>query len=224
VINSLTLPVVVIAAFLDSFNPCAISVLLISLGFVASLGYIAKSIRKIGAAYVLGAYLGYLSIGLGVLKAITLFGTPNLFAKIAAFLFIVWGLVEFLKLKFPNLNIFKIPGFTHTYLARFMQKGSLFASFITGVLVSLFEFPCTGGPYFSILALLRGQATILSGLGYLLVYNLVFVLPLILIVVLASNKLLTEKINVWRKQNSKIFTVASGIIFIVLCVVLFMIV
>ena len=219
-INSLTLPVVVIAAFLDSFNPCAISVLLISLGFVASLGYIAKSIRKIGAAYVLGAYLGYLSIGLGVLKAITLFDTPNLFAKIAAFLFIVWGLLELLKLRLPDLSIFKIPRAAHAYLARFMQKGSLPASFTTGVLVSLFEFPCTGGPYFSILALLGSQATVLSGLGYLLVYNLVFVLPLILVVVLTSNKLLTEKINIWRKQNSRIFTVASGIVFIVLGIIL----
>ena len=220
--NSLTFPVVIAAAFLDSINHCAISVLLISLGFIVGVGYSAKYVRYIGMAYVCGAYLGYLSIGLGVLKALTLFSIPNLFGKIAALLFLLWGILEFVKILFPQFNIFKIPRFSHAYLARFMQKGSIPASFMTGILVSLFEFPCTGGPYFSILALLRQQHTFVSGLGYLLLYNVIFVLPLILIVAMAGNKSLTGKIEIWRKQNNRNFSVISGTTFIALGIVLFL--
>jgi len=65
----------------------------------------------------------------------------------------------------------------------------------------MWEFPCTGGPYLMVLGLLHDRATFISGFGYLAWYNVVFVLPLILILIVAGNETLLKKAEEWKKKN-----------------------
>jgi cytochrome c biogenesis protein CcdA len=58
------------------------------------------------------------------------------------------------------------------------------ATVVSGVLVAIFEFPCTGAVYFSIISLLASTETFSRGYVYLLIYNVVFILPLIIVFVL----------------------------------------
>ena len=78
------LPLLVIAAFVDSLNPCAISVLLLTIAFLFSLGKLRSDILKVGWAYVLGILLVYILIGLGILHALQAFNTPHIMSKIGA--------------------------------------------------------------------------------------------------------------------------------------------
>lgn len=213
----LFLPTLVVAAFLDSLNPCAISVLLITIGFLVQLGFKARKVFITGFAYILGIYLSYLLIGIGILKTLNLFLFSNLIPIIAAGLFLAWGILEIVRVRFENINsFFLIPQFTHKSFATLIQKGTLPAVFLTGVLVALFEFPCTGGPYLSILVLLGEKETFLQGFGYLLLYNLIFVSPLFVIIFVAGNNLVINKIQNFRKAHFKQFRLISGIIFILL--------
>ena len=82
-----------------------------------------------------------------------------------------------------------------------MEKASLPTAFLLGGLVGLCEFPCTGGPYLMILGLLHDQVTYARGLGYLAFYNLLFILPLIIILFLASNSVLLEKVRAWQRSE-----------------------
>lgn len=68
---NLTLPIVTIAALLDSINPCAISVLLLTIAFLISLRKNRRDILLIAGVYILGIFLIYILIGLGVLSALT---------------------------------------------------------------------------------------------------------------------------------------------------------
>jgi cytochrome c-type biogenesis protein len=52
-------------------------------------------------------------------------------------------------------------------------------------LVGLCTVPCSGAVYLGVLSLLALQPTAVLGYGYLVLYNLVFVLPLILILIAA---------------------------------------
>ena len=88
--------------------------------------------------------------------------------------------------------------------------------FFLGVLVGLFEFPCTGGPYLMILALLHDKATFTSGAAYLIYYNLIFVSPLILITLTTYNQTLTSKFESWRKSHAKQADLYSPIAMIIL--------
>ncbi len=55
---------------------------------------------------------------------------------------------------------------------------------VLGIFVVLVELPCTGAPYFAVLALLA-QGEYAAAVPYLLLYNFIFVLPLLFVVALA---------------------------------------
>src|SRR3990167_4850737 len=63
--GKLFLPLVVVAALIDSINPCAFSILLVTIAFLFSVGKLRRNILAIGGVYILGIFLAYLLIGLG---------------------------------------------------------------------------------------------------------------------------------------------------------------
>lgn len=60
--------IVISAAAMDSINPCAISVLLLTIGFLLSLGISRNKKLKIGLSYITGIFITYVLIGLEVLR------------------------------------------------------------------------------------------------------------------------------------------------------------
>ncbi|MDP2593277.1 MAG: cytochrome c biogenesis protein CcdA [bacterium] len=196
------LPLVLVAALIDSINPCAISVLFLTIAFLLSIKTDRIKILKIGGVYIFGIFTVYILIGLGLLKALHFFNTPHFMAKLAAVLVIFLGVVGLLNYFFPNFPIkFKLPSASHGQIAKLIEKGSLSAAFILGIFVGLCEFPCTGGPYLMILGMLHDADEYLKGLGYLLVYNMVFVLPLVVMLSLAGDKHLYESVAKWKSRN-----------------------
>ena len=97
-----------------------------------------------------------------------------------------------------------------------MEKASLPAALVLGIVVGLYEFPCTGGPYLMVLSLLHTQGRFWSGMGYLVLYNIVFVLPLVIFLVLTGNRSILDKIQEWRKNNMKGFRIWGSLILIAL--------
>jgi cytochrome c biogenesis protein CcdA len=214
---SLTLGLVSVTALLDSINPCAISVLLLTIGFLVSLGHLRSYILKIGSAYIIAIYITYLCIGLGVLRAMSIFGFPHIFAKVGA---LILGLTAVLNL--TGWVKLKMPDSSHPILAKYIGKATFPSALVLGVLVGLFEFPCTGGPYLSILGLLHDRATFLSGFAYLAYYNFIFVLPLVIILFLASRPGLLDKVNAFKKDHSKLADTVANVLMLLLSAVIWM--
>jgi cytochrome c biogenesis protein CcdA len=73
-----------------------------------------------------------------------------------------------------------------------------------------------------VLGLLHDHATYWKGFGYLLIYNFFFVLPLLVILILASNRSLLEKVQTWRKKETGAMHLWGGIAMVVLGVIIFM--
>ena len=215
-------PLVGISALVDSVNPCAFSILLLTVAFLVSLGKTRKSILAIGGFYIAGIFLVYVSIGLGILEALHLFNTPHFMAKVGAALLIGFGLINIVNELFPSFPVkLKIPAAAHGAIARLMERSSLPTAFLLGALVGLCEFPCTGGPYLLVLGLLHDTATRMTGLGYLVFYNLVFILPLVVILALASDRHLLAKVEAWKKDETKNMRLWGGIAAILLGVLMF---
>ncbi|MEK7646787.1 MAG: cytochrome c biogenesis protein CcdA [Patescibacteria group bacterium] len=218
------LPLVGVAALMDSINPCAFSILILTIAFLFSIGKLRSDILKIGGIYILGIFLIYLAIGLGILQTLHLFNTPHFMAKVGATLLVAMGLLSVIGHLFPNFPIkLKIPHASHARIAELMEKASMPAAFILGGLVGLCEFPCTGGPYLLVLGLLHDQATYLRGLGYLLFYNAIFVLPLVIILLISGNTALLEKVKTWKQANTGVMRLWGGIAMILLGLIIFII-
>lgn len=221
--GTLFFPLVTIASLIDSINPCAFSILLLTIAFLFSMGKLRSSILKIGGVYILGIFVVYLLIGLGILQTLHFFNTPHFMAKVGASLLLLFGLVNLINEFFPSFPIkFRIPHVAHRRMAALMEKGSLPTAFLLGVLVGLCEFPCTGGPYLMVLGLLHDHATFWKGLGYLAWYNIVFVLPLVVILFAVSNKILLDKVQTWRNTNTRSMRLYGGIAMIILGILIFL--
>src|SRR3989344_2291403 len=159
------LPLVGVAALIDSINPCAFSILILTIAFLFSIGKIRSSVLKIGGSYVAGIFIVYMLIRLGILQALHIFNTPHFMAKVGATLLVALGAINLINEFFPSFPIkLRIPQVAHRKMAELMEKGSVPTAFLLGGLVGLCEFPCTVGPYLMVLGLLHDQATYLKGL------------------------------------------------------------
>lgn len=215
---------IAIAALVDSVNPCAFSVLFISITFLFGLGKSREDILKAGVAYILGIFITYILIGLGILKVLSLFNIPNLMSKAGAIAIIGFGVVALINEFFPNFPIkLKIPQFAYGNIAKLMEKATLPAAVLLGIAVGLFEFPCTGGPYLFVLGLLHDQGNFIRGLAYLIFYNLIFVSPLIVILAISTNKKVLQSVDAVRRAETKQARIWLALIMIFLGTLVFVI-
>src|SRR3989344_4098997 len=209
------LPLVSTAALIDSITPCAFSILLLTIVFLVGIGQSRTGIMKLGALYIAGIFLAYLAIGFGLIQALHIFNTPHFMAKLGAAIMIVWGVLELVNVWFPAFPIkLQIPQAAHGAIARLMNRASLPAVFLLGALVGLCEFPCTGGPYLMVIGLLHDSGTYLRGAGYLILYNLIFVLPLVIVLAIASEKSILQKVDIWRKEHNRDMRLWAGVLMI----------
>jgi cytochrome c-type biogenesis protein len=216
------LPLVISTAAIDSINPCAISVLLLSIAFLASVKKERKAILLSGFIYILAVFVSYILIGVGILHVLTQFGEAKLIQKIGAALIVLIGLYAILTELFPKMPIkLQIPSFSKPLIGKVIFMGTYPAAFVLGVVVALVEFPCTGGPYLFILSMLQARETLISGLGYLIVYNIVFVLPLVAVLLFAGNKKVVAWFEARKSKNARAFRITLNVGLIVIGVLMF---
>jgi cytochrome c biogenesis protein CcdA len=115
------LPLVVASSLIDSINPCAFSILLLTIAFLFSIGKLRSGILKVGGAYIFGLFLVYILIGLGILQTLHIFNTPNFMAKVGVTLLIVLGGINLINEFFPSFPIkLRIPHAAHHKMAELM--------------------------------------------------------------------------------------------------------
>ncbi|MEK7572536.1 MAG: cytochrome c biogenesis protein CcdA [Patescibacteria group bacterium] len=218
------LPLVLISALLDSVHPCSFSILLITIAFLFGIQMSRKKILQLGGAYIVGIFSAYLLIGLGILKVLHLFNTPHFMGKLGATLLIVFGALNLLNRFFPTFPIkLKIPNFTHSLMGKLMDKVSFSAVFGLGLLVGICQFPCMGGPYLMVIGLLKDQVTYMSGFGYLLLYNLILIIPLVVVLFISAKKELVDKVQMWKRDNVSGLKFWAGIAMIIIGILIFFI-
>ena len=83
-----------------------------------------------------------------------------------------------------------------------LKQATVPATVGVGVLVGLCTFPCSGGVYVSIITLLNAKTTLAWGISYLALYNVLFVLPLIVILLAAGNRMVAKRWAGWEREHS----------------------
>ena len=218
------LPLVLISAILDSVHPCSFSILLITIAFLFGMQMTRKKILQIGGLYVAGIFAAYFTIGVGLLKVLHLFNVPHFMGKLGATLLIVFGALNIINELFPKFPIkLKIPSVSHTAMGRLMEKASFPAAFGLGLLVGVCQFPCMGGPYLMIIGLLHDKMTYFAGFGYLTLYNLILIIPLVVVLWIAADKVIVNKIQEWKITNLKGLRFWVGSAMIIIGVLIFFI-
>lgn len=215
--NFSMLPLVAITGFLDGIHPCAIAILIFFIAFLISLKRNYKDILILGIVYIFVIFLTYLAIGVGLLSGIMLFGQHHFFAKLGSWLLIFLGLITLKGYFFPKFRLgIKIPKVSNQKIKSILQKATLPTVAAAAFLVGLCSVPCSGGIYAAITALLASKTTFLTGFLYLLLYNFMFVLPLIIILALAYNPYTLLKLGQWQQRHKKTQKLVMGLLMIAL--------
>lgn len=219
--NRSLLSAVIISGFLDGLNPCAFAILLFLVAFIFMLKKSRLSVLKYSLVYIGAIYLTYLLIGLGIWKAVLFTSTPHFMAKVGSTLVIVLGTINILNYFFPKFPIslrISMPG--RQKILELMHKGTLPSTLVLGILVGFCTFPCSGGIYVAIVTLLAVKTTFILGFVYLLIYNLMFVLPLFILLALAGNRMTVEKLTNLEEQNEPRMRLIYGLTMIATGVVI----
>lgn len=214
------------AALIDSINPCAITILLLMIGLMFSLQKSRKAILAMGLFYILAVYITYFLIGLGFLKVVVLFNIANLVSYIAVGVLLIIALINlkdyFFSNFLPKLNL-RISLGARQMISDWVFKASIPAIMVVGFLVAITEFPCSGGVYFAIMGLLAVQATFWQGFNYLLFYNFIFVLPLIVIYLITINRMVAEKMVSYIEGLGKKSQLYMGIAMVILSLLILLV-
>jgi len=211
--GKLTLGSIIIAALIDSINPCAFGVLIFLLATMLSTASRKKAL-KYGLIYTFIIFIVYFFAGLGIMKIL------NEFSEMLGFIFITIGILVFIGGLIEIKDFFwygkgvslRIPVSAKPTVERIIKNGTLPAVILLGFFVTLIELPCTGGIYLAILSMMNISKTF--GIAYLVLYNFIFVLPLIIIILITYYGVKADKIQFWVEANKKWMRLAAGIVMI----------
>ena len=212
-----TLGTVVVTALIDSINPCAIGVLIL----LASIMVVYKSKKELlfyGMIYIFFVFFTYLLAGLGILyflSTVPLFISEYISILVGT-LIVIAGLIEIKDFFWYGKGIsLTIPAEKAKKIHEMTRKLTLPAMVILGIFVAAVELPCTGGPYLAILVFLSQNFNFKAFL-WLVFYNIIFVMPLIVILLMVYFGMKIQHLKRWKQNNRSYMRFATGIILILL--------
>ena len=160
---ALSLYVIVVAALVDSINPCAFAVLIILLAYLTSLGE-RRRIAIVGCTYIATVFVVYFIAGLGLLTVVQGIGLTGIVFTVAAVIAIIAGLINIAEVLLRReIFTLAIPVSQKDAIDRYIKKASVPSAIVLGALVSMVELPCTGGIYLAILGLIGDKMTLARG-------------------------------------------------------------
>ncbi len=211
------LGLVAVTAAVDSINPCAIGVLILLISILVAAKYKNK-LLSYGLAYIAAVFITYLVSGLGL---VYLFSRIPLwiseYIAIAVGTVIIGaGLLE-IKDYFwygKGFSLAIAPDMAKC-IEQYTKKITLPGVILLGAFVAGVELPCTGAPYLAIITLLSQQFDLFAFL-LLVLYNLIFVLPLITILILTYTGTHIHIIKKWKMKYRAYMRLATGVSLILL--------
>lgn len=207
-------------AAVDAVNPCALAVLTMML--IAIITYNPRNKKYIilaGLAFTASVFIMYLLYGLVIIRFFQLIQTITsirlILYKVLAVAAIILGLLEikdFTHYKEGSLGT-EMPLSLRPKVKKIISGiTSPLGAFSIGAFVTVFLLPCTIGPYVILGGMLSVQ-DILASLPHLFIYNVIFILPMVVITILVYIGIRkVDDIQKWKDKNIKLLHLIAGII------------
>jgi cytochrome c biogenesis protein CcdA len=229
--RSFGLPTVLAAGLVDGLNPCAFATLTFFISYLAFAGREGRDVLLAGAAFALGVFLTYLGVGFGVLRFLAtlpfldaasgwIYGlTATLCLLLAVGSLHDWWQARHGEAAAMRL---KMPSRLRRWINRTIREGTgarafVLVTFVTGVVVSIIELACTGQVYLPTIVFVLGLPELQARAGlYLVLYNLMFVLPLVVVFVLAYLGTTSQQLGLLIHRHTAKVKLATAGLFLLL--------
>jgi cytochrome c biogenesis protein CcdA len=218
------------AGLIDGLNPCAFATVVFFISYLAFMGHRGREVLAVGAAFVLGVFLTYLGVGVGLefLASLPFLSTVSrwVYGLTAALCLILaagslhdWWLARQGK---PEEMRLRLPARLRRWINRTIrQRAGMRAlvpvTFVTGVVISVIELACTGQVYLPTILFVLGMPELQMQAGmYLVLYNLMFVLPLVVVFLLAYFGTSSQQLGLFIHRRAATIKLATAGLFVLL--------
>ena len=228
--ESFTVGAILVAGLVDGINPCVFATLVFFLSLLAVSKISGRKLLLVGSIYCLACFLSYLALGFGLFRFLKLLsGFRYVQSGIEYFLILLLLVFAFLSFRDawrfrrtgrPEQVTLQLPEKIKMRIHSTMRRGLKYrfllpGAFMIGVIVTVFESICTGQVYVPTLVLMSKDFGLGSRwFGFLLLYNLMFILPLLVLFLAAWKGTTTPILLRWSKMNVIGGKIALGSFFI----------
>jgi len=219
--STLNLARITTLALADSVNPCAIAVLaMVLMSILIQHPEKRKKVLSAGLAFVSAIFIGYLFYGIVIIQLFQ--GFAELLRNNSGYIYDGLAILAMIigALNIKDYFMYK-PGSLATEMPLFMRPKvkkiinkitSAKGAFVIGFLVTLFLLPCTIGPYIVASGLLSEVGIILA-LPWLVYYNVVFIIPMLIIVgIIYWGFVKVDEVSGWKERNIRMLHLIAGIL------------
>lgn len=243
--ESFNILAVMAAGLLDGINPCAFTTIVFFISFLAFAGYRKSEMFFAGSSFTIAVFIAYLLIGLGIfrfLRSMSAFGHVANFINLTigslAFLLGALSIIDYLRFRTKKDTkdiILKLPQFIknriHSVIGTEFRPGRkerkrrffkiIWIAFTAGFMVSILESFCTGQVYLPTIAfVLKIPDKKISALLYLILYNLLFIIPLIVVFLLGLFGATSKNFSRFMERHLGAVKLSTAALFFVLGTVL----
>lgn len=240
--KSFSILTIIFAGLIDGINPCAFTVIVFFVTFLALQKYRKNEIMVMGLSFIFAVFLTYLLIGLGLFKflyslRLFYFTSRLIYILIALLAFLlgiltVWDIVKFKKTRKSEDIILKLPERLKYYIHYIIglqyrqtqneiqnKKGVLrliISALIAGGGVSLLEAVCTGQTYLPTITFVLKISPFniqIQALTYLIIYNIMFIIPLFLVFLFALSGTTSAQFSKFIQKHLITIKVLMAVLF-----------
>ncbi|HUL21887.1 MAG TPA: hypothetical protein VLZ10_10560 [Thermodesulfobacteriota bacterium] len=235
---------ILLAGLMEGMNPCALATLVFFISYLTMLGRMRKEIFWGGLVFSGTGFITHLLIGIGILGFVQHFSFLPLFSQIVyliTFVFAlflgIFSLYDYIQLKKgrPASMKLQVPDFLKKRIHRIIRARSdvleankespstrfLLAAVVIGFMVTLFQSTCTSQVYLPTILFvtnipsLRGSAVL-----YLILYNLVYVVPLLVIFGIVYWGVTSEQLSFFLQKRASTIKLLTSLFFFALAGIL----
>jgi len=214
-------------------NPCAFATIIFLLSYLQVAKRTSREILLVGCAFILGVFITYFVLGLGLVEVVSRLTALKSVGLIVNWILAIGCLVVAViswrdarlarQGRLQDMTL-QLPGFLKDRIRGVIRTGTrvnrfVIAAFFSGVVISVLELACTGQVYLPTIVYAMNSGA-RNATGFLLVYNIAFIIPLATVFALAWGGLRSEALIRFQHRHTATVKYALAVLFAVLFFVL----
>jgi hypothetical protein len=242
--KSLGIFAILAAGLIEGLNPCAFATLIFFISYLTMIGRKRKEIFWVGMGFAGTGFFTHLLLGLGLLSFVQRLSFLPLFSRIVyliTFLFALFlgilSLYDYIQLKRgqPSKMKLQVPNFLKKRIHQAIRKTSgnletdgegqpvrlLIAAIIIGFVVTLLQLTCTSQVYLPTILFVTNVPSLRgSAVFYLILYNLIYVFPLLVIFGIVYWGVTSEQLSFFLQKRASTIKLVTSLFFFALAGIL----
>jgi len=220
------------AGLVNGLNPCAFVTIVFFLSYLAFMGRQGREVLLVGATFTLGVFIAYLLAGLGLsrlmepLSGVQVALKRFMFSFAAVLCLALSGisLYDYLKARQGKIDDMKIKLSldVRRQVHRVIREGAQMRAFYVvafgvGAIVSLIQLTCTSPIYIGIVFLVHEVPEMqTNAFLYLLLYNLAYIVPLVVVFLLAYFGTSSEQLGNFITKRTASIKMLTAVVFLMM--------